>query len=324
MPELIVTVGLPGSGKSTHVRHLLATQLADGVRAARVNRDALRDQIHPGMYLGNETEKAVTAAQHAQINALLSEGYHVYVDDTNLRARHLRALRDLAAVAGAEFQVIDFTDVPLDTCIERDALRPDVADNGGRRDGARVGEDVIRGMFDRFLKGGRNPAREIRTVTNAVGSMAVPYVPPVGKPEAIMVDLDGTVALLNGRSPYDETCVLNDLPNEPVIDVVRMAYEAGVEVVFMSGRTSGCRADTEAWLAEHLPGWRIPGRPMWSGLFMRAAGDTRPDNVVKLELFDRHVRDNYRIAYVLDDRDQVVRAWRSIGLPTFQVAEGKF
>ena len=45
---------------------------------------------------------------------------------------------------------------------------------------------------------------------------------------------------------------------------------------------------------------------------------------MKLELFDRHVRDSYDVRYVLDDRQQVVDAWRSIGLTVFQVAEGNF
>jgi len=43
---------------------------------------------------------------------------------------------------------------------------------------------------------------------------------------------------------------------------------------------------------------------------MRAAGDMRKDLIVKRELFDRHIRDRYRIAFVLDDRDQVVQITR--------------
>ena len=61
----------------------------------------------------------------------------------------------------------------------------------------------------------------------------------------------------------------------------------------------------------------------------RAAGSERnapvsEDVTMKLELFDRHVRDSYDVRYVLDDRQQVVDAWRSIGLTVFQVAEGNF
>lgn len=50
----------------------------------------------------------------------------------------------------------------------------------------------------------------------------------------------------------------------------------------------------------------------------------RKDSIAKHELFDEHIRDRYRIAFVLDDRDQVVKMWRSLGLTVFQVADGTF
>lgn len=66
--------------------------------------------------------------------------------------------------------------------------------------------------------------------------------------------------------------------------------------------------------------------PRWAGweLFMRPAGDTRNDAVVKLELFDQHIRDRYDVLRCYDDRARVVAAWRSIGLTVFQVADGNF
>lgn len=47
------------------------------------------------------------------------------------------------------------------------------------------------------------------------------YVPPKYGEPAVIVDIDGTVALMDGRSPYDMTRVFEDKPNEPVIAVVR-------------------------------------------------------------------------------------------------------
>jgi hypothetical protein len=57
---------------------------------------------------------------------------------------------------------------------------------------------------------------------------------------------------------------------------------------------------------------------------MRAAKDNRRDDVVKRELYKRHVRDHFDVLFVLDDRTQVVRMWRSRGLVCFQVAPGDF
>jgi hypothetical protein len=57
---------------------------------------------------------------------------------------------------------------------------------------------------------------------------------------------------------------------------------------------------------------------------MRRAGDRRKDWVVKSELYREHIEPRYDVLLVLDDRDQVVRAWRGLGLTVFQVAEGDF
>lgn len=144
------------------------------------------------------------------------------------------------------------------------------------------------------------------------------YVPRRGATRAILVDVDGTVALLD-RNPYDESCVSSDRPSEPVITVVRAMRRAGYIPVFMSGRTEGCRAETEAWLKQHVFGHEGDVE-----LHMRKVGDTRPDHVVKLELFNAHIRDRYDVRLVLDDRDQVVALWRSLGLICLQVAPGNF
>ena len=57
---------------------------------------------------------------------------------------------------------------------------------------------------------------------------------------------------------------------------------------------------------------------------MRAAKDTRGDDVVKAELFDAHIRRRFHVRVVLDDRDRVVALWRRLGLPCWQVDYGDF
>jgi len=57
---------------------------------------------------------------------------------------------------------------------------------------------------------------------------------------------------------------------------------------------------------------------------MRPEGNTEQDALIKGRLFDGHVRERLAVVGVLDDRDQVVALWRSLGLPCFQVAPGAF
>jgi hypothetical protein len=62
----------------------------------------------------------------------------------------------------------------------------------------------------------------------------------------------------------------------------------------------------------------------YDALFMRPAGDSRKDSIVKRELFDRHVAGRWAVRGVIDDRRQVVEMWRAMGLMCAQVAPGDF
>jgi hypothetical protein len=57
---------------------------------------------------------------------------------------------------------------------------------------------------------------------------------------------------------------------------------------------------------------------------MREAGDSRKDSIVKQELYEKHIEPSYDVFVVLDDRNQVVDMWRSLGLVCLQVAPGDF
>jgi predicted kinase len=299
-PTLTITRGLPGSGKTTRAKAWVAENPAG---RARVNRDDLRDLLHGGFA---DQERQITAVRDAAIRALLGRGIDVIVDDTNLPTRHARDLRRLAELAGAGFVVWDLTDVDVDECIARDKARDRT-----------VGPDVIRDMHRRFVAGQPHPLPLPDEADAGAAAGVVPYKPVMGTPGAVLVDIDGTVALMAARSPYDETRVHEDRPNEPIIAAVRAMHGAGWRIVFCSGRTDACRAATEAWLDEHVA---VP----YFGLHMRAAGDMRKDAIVKSEIFDREIRTTYNVLGVFDDRAQVVRMWRALGLTVFQVAEGDF
>lgn len=138
------------------------------------------------------------------------------------------------------------------------------------------------------------------------------------KPRAILVDIDGTVALRGARDPYDMDHVLDDMPNEAVITVVKALHAQGYTIVFLSGRFERARADTQRWLnvrvgIEH------------GGLWMRRDSDMRADWKIKKELYEKFIASEFDVRLVLDDRDTVVRMWRSqLKLPCLQVADGDF
>jgi hypothetical protein len=142
--------------------------------------------------------------------------------------------------------------------------------------------------------------------------------PPRTARRAVLVDVDGTLALRTGDRHFAHWHrVGEDDPNPPVVELVRTIASAGEHrIIVMSGRDEVCRPETEAWLRQH-------GVP-FDELHMRPHQDNRKDSMVKAELYAKHVEGRYEVAFILDDRDQVVAQWRSMGLTCMQVAPGAF
>jgi hypothetical protein len=138
---------------------------------------------------------------------------------------------------------------------------------------------------------------------------------PNGRHRTVIADLDGTLAHMNGRKPFDWHRVHEDLPNGVVIDLLRR-YSHDHCILVVTGRSEECREATLAWLLQH-------GVP-WCQLYMRPAGDYRKDAEVKRELWEREIAPWHSVALCLDDRAQSVDFWRGLGLVCLQVAPGSF
>lgn len=305
MVELIATIGLQASGKTTWARNWVAQ---DPVNRVRVERDELREML--GFGFVKQNEKLILDLRNNMVENALKCGKSVVVSDTNFPWRTLRELRSIAVANGAEFRVQDFTNVPVQDCIRRDASRdPYLCDRSP------VGAEVITDFYNRYLKGKPYPyplpPEESETVWE-------PYIEDPALPVAVVVDIDGTLTSdMNGRSPYDWGKVDGDTPRFSVVDLLGfLSQDEELEVILMSGRDSAARQETEAWLQEN--------DVRYDQLHMRAEGDNRRDDLVKYELFNEHIRDQYRVWFVLDDRDQVVKMWRDLGLDCFQVNYGNF
>lgn len=307
--KLIITRGAPGSGKTTWAKGWVAE--SEGTRA-RVNRDDVRLNAYGrGAPLPPELEKGVTAFQVGAVEALLSAGIDVVVDDTNISSKYVTRWAEVASRHHAEFLVQSFASVPLATCLDRNAARSV----------SRVPDQVVRDMHHRLIQSLRSSDLSdiLSESKKPLPTTSEPYryeMPPFPAPGTWLVDIDGTLAHMGDRSPFEWHKVGYDTPNPSVVNFTRMVNVIGQAATIMSGRDEVCRQKTERWLHEH----GVPFRK----LHMRAAGDQRKDAIVKLELFREHVAPNYRVHAVLDDRQQVVDMWRSIGLSCWQVAPGDF
>ncbi len=136
----------------------------------------------------------------------------------------------------------------------------------------------------------------------------------------VIFDIDGTLSdpshrlhhVTGGNRRYDR--FFAELGDDGVHDDIRrllLIIEATADaIVLCTGRPENYRETTEAWLLSH--------GIIYAELYMRPAGDTRPDHIVKMQLLDGIREDGYEPWLVVDDRPSVVAAWREAGLTCLQ------
>lgn len=318
-PLLLATRGLPGSGKSTWA--IETAEMCPPGQVKTVCLDDLRNSFDRGHW-SKANEQLVQDAQIAYVTAAIEAGHDVIVHNTHVHARSVNRLRRETAML-CTLAVVDFP-TPIELCKERDARRE------GR---AQVGPEVI----DRMAKGLQSGARgwtghgflspesaRAALLSEAPSPVVLPqYQPDTDLPIAAVVDLDGTLAKHNGRDPYDASRCGEDLFDQ----TVWTAATAFPHVVFLSGREEKYRPETENWLLDHVGAWQLSSvtrSGVGPELHMRATDDRRPDSIVKHELFMNRVAPRYNVKLSFDDRGSVVRMWRRLGVPCFQVADGNF
>lgn len=299
MKQLILTVGCPGSGKSTWAQEYCKTRPGWYV----VNRDNIRVGLM-GITARNEykyskaREQIVTDTAKMQIMAIMAKESTkgVIVADTNLNENRRDEFKNLAGVEGWSYHEEVF-DVPWTELLKR---------NLHRGEGA-VPIDVLRQMFWKFCEYQGKPV----------------YDGTPGKPKAVIFDVDGTLAKMVGRSPYDLEKCDTDIINPMVVELARSYFRDGYAVIVVSGRESGTKDDeikykvmTRKWLTDKF----IP----FTEHFQREQGDSRGDMIVKEEIFWRDIAPYYDVKLAVDDRAQVVEMWRRIGVECWQVDHGDF
>ncbi len=292
MKKIIICKGLPASGKSTFAKKLV---LENKGSYKRINKDDLRAMLDVSEH-SKSNEKFVIATRNWLIKEALRCGKHVIIDDTNLVPKHEKDIRELAATyreeTGQNIGVeVKFFDVSVEECIERDLKRTNS-----------VGEKVIRRMYRDHLE-----VKETVQIIEQDESL----------PKALICDLDGTLALMNGRNPFDASECEKDLLNKPVAEIVKRYKELGFSILLLSGRHDSYKEQTKKWLAKHQITYDL--------LLMRSAQDFRKDSLVKKEFYDLEIKDKFFVEFVLDDRNQVVDLWRKdLGLTCLQVNYGDF
>lgn len=291
--KIILTRGLMASGKSTW-----AKMMAKDPSYSRVSRDDIRLMTQDTMYGGPIDEDLVTKIETESVLAILDSGRTPIVDAMHLYQRQINRWQRL----GYPIEITTFEGITLEILRERNWARDQIVPDHA--------------LVEKFNKFAVNPAGYLKPVTLNpewyVTSNFEKYEPDDTLPRAMIFDIDGTLAHMTGRSPYDYSRVGEDRVDEVVRDTLLALQEDHI-VIVVSGRKAECRTETLNWLNDN---YVFPDE-----FFMRADGDDRPDSVVKYEILMREIAPNFEVRGVFDDRPSVCEMWRRVGLTTFQLGD---
>lgn len=309
MPVLTLTVGLPGCGKSTWAIEQVRTAKS---KTVNINLDDVRQTMagtHQNYKFRKDNEQYVQSVQCSAAEFAVHNKWNIIVSDTNLNPAVRTKWKEFAKVHGYTYKEQNFfTEFKKGKNFEHEFFAI---------------KDFVK------LCKERNINRSKAVPESVIDDMATKYLYTFNKvlntPEVlnsdddyIIVDVDGTLAHMWNRGPYDETKVFDDLPDhEVILSVIAEAQFLSRKVIIMSGRHETCMPDTIRWLEKY----NVPH----DLIFMRGENDNRSDDIVKYELYMKHVYGKMKVVKVYDDRQQVTKMWRElIGLKVFQVEPGLF
>jgi predicted kinase len=287
-PQAIITIGCSASGKSTFAEDLCRRNPNEWVE---VNRDNIRfkdcEKNWNKYKFTKKSENKVTVEWDRQLDSAMSCNKNIILSDTNINEYYRSILIKKLDINGYEVIIKEFP-VEFDELLRRDMHRS-----------GSVGYEVLLRQYITYQR---------RTVNK--------YEPTKGSNKAYIVDIDGTLAINTHRDIFNYTKILTDTPNEHVVNVIKgLMYLADYKIIFLSGRDDSCRKDTLIWLQTF-----INSKINDDALLMRRTGDRRKDYIVKMELFNNHIRNVNDVLAVIDDRKQVMECcWSVLGLNIINV-----
>lgn len=317
MLNAIITIGIPASGKSTFAKKFCKENdyhqiERDGIRA-RLFGNIYSQENNPGVIdwkkykFTAKNEKAVTEEVYNRIVNAKANNMNIIVSDTNLNTKHRHTLKKFLETEGYNVEYYVFP-VEFEEAIKRDNARSTT-----------VGYSTIARMHDNFLDFLESEDAHIAKFIYSHSERPMSRYKAGGTKvkvdnkltECYVFDIDGTLAEMVNRKPFDWERVGEDSCYTHVAKVLTALRFIGYDIVILSGRDEVCRTETEQWLKEN--------NIEYDALFMRPTGSFEKDTIVKREMLKQDVLPNWNPLGVFDDRPSVCRMWREAGIPVFQL-----
>lgn len=295
--KILILIGIPGSGKSTWAKDYVKYN----DNWIRVNRDDFREMLKTAQVCENKIEDMITELVNQTIENALMKRLNVIVDNTNLKVKYINdIIEKFKYSADIDYRVFD---VSIDKAIERDNNRE-----------KKVGSLVINKMN-----------KEYKILMDSFSFQPVnkiahrPFIKPnfnSNLQDVVIFDIDGTIANMGRRGPFDWDQVYKDDVNPIVVEQIGFHKSKGRKVIIVTGRDAACRDMTEEWLEIH--------GIEYDEIFTRPLNDYRKDTIIKKEIYQNEIVGKYNLLCVYDDRLQVLDMWYEQDIFTFNVNQGNF
>ena len=300
--KIILTRGVPASGKSTWAKKVISeNDWNRGEQWIRVNNDDIRNMF--GVYWVPDREKLVDSTRKNIIQKAVENRVNIIVDNMNFSEKYKteveQILEETEMFDEYEIEYKDFF-IPLAEAIERDSLRSNP-----------IGAGVIKSIYKQNINL-FNQAQVNR-----------PIVKKQGLPNAIIVDLDGTVANnTTGRSFYGKESYSKMYDDEVYSDVKHFLHNCvsgEPTIIFITGRNGDPSSFfndgyeiSKQWIKDKL------GIDEFI-LYTRKPGDYTSSDLYKKAVYESYIKDQYDIDFVLEDSMKCCNMWRELGLLCFNV-----
>ncbi len=143
MRTLLILRGAPGAGKSTWIKNhnLEAYTICPDTLRIMCSSTELKADGGYAITRNQETEQATWKILFELLEFRMSRGEFTVIDATASKTKDIKQYKDLADQYRYRMFVVDFTDVPVETCLIQNKMRPEYK---------WVPEDSIRSIYARF------------------------------------------------------------------------------------------------------------------------------------------------------------------------------
>lgn len=305
---ILLLQGCPASGKSTFAEKLFqASKEHEDTLEDHKNKFVIvcRDDIRAAKGISQRDfsrENEVNKEEFDQAREILDYGYSLVVADTNLNKRYHHFWYELADEYGAEVQFLELY-IPYAESVKRDKARE-------KKVGWRTIEKFYKAYYqDRY----REEMKDKRLINESYDA---------NKEDCVICDLDGTLALHQGRSPYEWNLIPTDKIDIRLLRLLQLYYNNGIKIVFLTGRPKDTYEATKKWLMDSISAC---GASIDFYLIMRDEKDMRKGAVTKKDLYETFINEhNFNTLCVFEDSITCTEMWRNLGLLTCQVANGEY